>query len=189
MCPRCIPVLLPALGARRLQRDAGDPGGATPNQDALAEPAADAERSGGSAQHVELVSPRLPLVAAGAPGWEYLRETRVDLDGAGIAERVVLIADVTLLDGQPLWEDSHAWQLYVECASGERTYVFARVVQHAELRVAISEPPAGMLPRLVLWEHTPHGISVYQVEYRAGEAVLADAYRVDLSTRYRMVRP
>jgi hypothetical protein len=137
----------------------------------------------------ELISPHAVLVAAGEPGWEYVRATRVDLDGDGVEEQVVLLADVTLREGQPLWEHSHQWQLYVESVSGERTHVIAQVVHHGELKVAISEPQPGTAPVLVILAHTPHRIAVYQVEYRAGVAELVDAYEVELSTRYWMTRP
>jgi hypothetical protein len=138
---------------------------------------------------VDLISPHAGLVAAGEPGWEYVRTTRVDLDGDGVEEQVVLLADVTLRAGQPLWEHSHQWQIYVESASGERTHVFAQVVHHGELKVAISEPQSGTAPVLVILAHTPHRIVVYQVSYRAGVAELVAAYEVELSTRYFMTRP
>lgn len=121
-----------------------------------------------------LIEARVPEAAAGDSGWQYVRRAQADLSGDGRAEEVVVLADAALdLRGEPLWEDGHRWQVYVQDASGERTRVYARFLPNGALEVRLGAGVRGAPPRLVLLERTPFSLGLYELRYVApGRAVL-----------------
>ncbi len=129
-----------------------------------------------------LTDPGIPPAIAGREGWNYHQSAAADLDGDGRAERIVLTARVELYRGQPAWDDGQPWQVYVESAGGERTYVYAQRLQLGGLtmRVGLAAPP---LPAtVILLEHLPDQLSVYEISYRGpgqSSAVTRFQRRVD----------
>lgn len=116
---------------------------------------------------VNLVDPQLSRAVAGEDGWMYSQQVEADLDGDGDGERVVLTARVETMRGRPLWDDGQPWQVYVEEASGERTYLYARFVQLGAVTMRIGLPERGAGATIVLLEHLPDRLSVHEIEYRA----------------------
>ena len=114
----------------------------------------------------DLVQARVPQAAAGDSGWAYSKRASVDLDGDGKPESVVLIADVTLdKRGQPLFEDGHRWQVYVEDAQQRRTRVYARFIPNGSLTVSVAQPVGGVRPTIILLEQQPDHVGVYEFRY------------------------
>ncbi|HVK37675.1 MAG TPA: hypothetical protein VNA88_04270 [Candidatus Kapabacteria bacterium] len=107
----------------------------------------------------------LPRAVIGSPGWEYARIASGDFDGDGVAERAVLLARVTLRNGEPVWEDWNVWQVYVEESTGERTYVYSAPVQLGQLEPTVTIPDAAGRSSIVLVEHTPQSVAMYEVVY------------------------
>ena len=101
----------------------------------------------------------------GQPGWEFSRSTTLDLDADGVAERVVLIANVSLMEGRPLWEDAHVWQVYIEDRDSRRTYAYARLVPFGHIDVLVSPAEEGIAPRLLIVERMQQQLGVHQVRY------------------------
>lgn len=128
----------------------------------------------GDTTAASMVEARVPEAAAGDSGWAYVRRARADLNGDGTPEQVVVLSDVILnRRGQPLWEDGHRWQVYVESARGERTRLYARFLPHGALTVRFIEADRGAPPRLLLLERTPFTVGAYDIRYRApGEVTL-----------------
>ena len=116
----------------------------------------------------DLIQARVPEAAAGDSGWKYSRRASADLDADGKDESVVLIADVTLdKRGQPLWEDGHRWQMYVEDAKGNRTRMYARFVPNGSVTVRVASPQGGVRPTLVLLEESADHVGVYEFRYNS----------------------
>ncbi|MEO5825655.1 MAG: hypothetical protein ABIR59_07195 [Gemmatimonadales bacterium] len=115
---------------------------------------------------VVLVDSGQPPAAAGADGWNYHRTASVDLDGDGTLERVVIAARVEMVRGRPTWDDGQQWQVYVEEADSFRTLVYARRLQLGTLSLRLEAGPAGAPRRMVLMEHLPDRLAVYEVSYR-----------------------
>src|ERR1051325_5177981 len=114
----------------------------------------------------DLIQARVPEAAAGDSGWRYSRRSSVDLDGDGKDENLVLMSDVTLdKRGQPLWEDGHRWQVYVEDDKGNRTRLYARFVPNGSVTVNVASPQGGVRPTIVLLEQSPDHIGVYEFRY------------------------
>jgi hypothetical protein len=109
--------------------------------------------------------PTLPHAVIGSPGWEYVRVGSGDFDGDGTAERAVMLARVTLRNGEPLWDDWNVWQLYIEEPTGERTYVYSGPVQLGHLEPTISQANEQGRRTVVLVEHTPQSVTMYEVDY------------------------
>src|SRR5687767_15703880 len=86
-------------------------------------------------QPPNLINPAIARVVAGAPGWEFERRVLGDFDRDGAQETVVLIANVSKRNGELLWDDGQAWQLYVEEPDRTRTYVMSRIVQLGRLEL------------------------------------------------------
>jgi hypothetical protein len=109
--------------------------------------------------------PTLPRATIGTPGWEYARVGSGDFDGDGTLERAVLLARVHLRNGQPVWDDWNVWQMYVEEPTGERTYFFSSPIQLGNLEPTISEPDADGRRTVVMVEHTPQSVVMYELDY------------------------
>ena len=129
---------------------------------------------GGAPSPVETQEPAPVLVdssvgggVAGEEGWGYVQSTEVDLDGDGDAERVVLASRVELVRGRPAWDDGQPWQVYVQESSGERTELYRRFVQLGTVTMRITAPQADEAPAVVLLEHLPDRLSVYEIAYQA----------------------
>ncbi len=110
-------------------------------------------------------SGRAPAVA-GTDGWNYHRTALGDIDGDGADESVVIAARVEMVHGRPAWDDGQQWQVYVEEADSSRTVVYARRLQLGALTLRIEAGPAGAPRRMVLMEHLPDRLAVYEVAYR-----------------------
>jgi hypothetical protein len=137
---------------------------------------------------VDLVSPRLDDVAIGEPGWAHGQTATADLDGDGVPERAIIIANAEDYHGRVLWNDSQIWEVYVEEPDGTRTYVYKRLLQLGSLTARLARPEhAGPIrpgerpepPTILLLEHTPQSFSAYEVRY-AGPA---QATAVKLTSR------
>lgn len=149
--PRAAAFLLASLAACAEPRD--------PSNDATEEPPP------APAAATSLVDTALSPSVGGEDGWSYWRTAVADLDGDGRAERVVITARVENYRGRPLWDDGQPWQVYVEDAEGARTYVYARFVQLGTVTLRLGAPDAEGRSSVVLVEHLPDRIGVYEVAY------------------------
>ena len=114
-----------------------------------------------------MLDARVPTAKAGDPGWMYAQRVTADFDGDGQDETAVLISDVTLDNGgSPLWEDGHRWQLYVEESDGKVTRLYARFVPRGKVTADVGVPSAGKELYIVVVEHSPERMGVYEYEYR-----------------------
>src|SRR5690606_19634901 len=94
---------------------------------------------------------------------------RVDLDGDGREEQIVVLAAVELVrDGGEFpgiddfaWDDGQPWQVYVEEPGGQRTYLFSQFVQLGTVE-ALVDPDAA---RIWIVVQTGAGLDVYEVIY------------------------
>jgi hypothetical protein len=121
---------------------------------------------------VDLLEPRVPPAVAGDTPWEYAQRSKADFDGDGQHETAVLIADA-LVDkrGIPMWDHGHRWQVYIEEADSTRTYVYARFLPSGKLEADVAVPGKEKVPTIVLREHTPYTIGVYEVRYLGPQRV------------------
>ena len=114
-----------------------------------------------------MLDARVPAAKAGDPGWTYAQRVSADFDGDGEDETAVLISDVTLDNGgAPLWEDGHRWQLYVEESDGKITRLYARFIPRGRVTADVGIPSAGKELYIVVVEHSPDRMGVYEYEYR-----------------------
>lgn len=114
-----------------------------------------------------MLDARVPAAKAGDPGWTYAQRVSADFDGDGEDETAVLISDVTLDNGgAPLWEDGHRWQLYVEESDGKITRLYAKFIPRGRVTADVGIPSAGKELYLVVVEHSPDRMGVYEYEYR-----------------------
>lgn len=120
---------------------------------------------------------------AGEDGWNYRQGAVADLDGDGASERVVLTARVELVRGRPAWDDGQPWQVYIESADGRRSYVYAQRLQLGTLSMRVSLGEADRPATVVLVEHLPDRLSLYEVSYAGPD-------RVSVAMRFqRMLDP
>lgn len=114
-----------------------------------------------------MLDARVPAARAGDPGWMYAQRVSADFDGDDENETAVLISDVSLdSGGAPLWEDGHRWQLYVEEPDGKVTRLYAKFVPRGRVTADVGLPPAGKELYIVVVEHSPDRMGVYEYEYR-----------------------
>ena len=114
---------------------------------------------------LDLVDPAYPQPLPG----DYRRTARVDLDGDGREEQIVVLAAVELVrDGGEFpgiddfaWDDGQPWQVYVEEPGGQRTYLFSQFVQLGTVE-ALVDPDAA---RIWIVVQTGAGLDVYEVIY------------------------
>lgn len=134
-----------------------------------------------------LIDTKIPAAVAGDTGWRYVQRAKVDLDDDGAPEMVVVLSDVTIGDsGEPLWEDGHRWQVYVENSAGERTRVYSRFLPNGALNVRFTEAGPGAPSRMLLLERMPFALDVYDVRYAgAGRLVLHERMERRLSMDHR----
>jgi hypothetical protein len=113
----------------------------------------------------ELIDSTIAPAVAGERMWEYYMSTDKDLTGDGEPERVVITARVEVLDRRPVWDDGQPWQVYVEAADGSRTYLYAQRLQLGTLTMRVTLSPEGGRPTLVLIEHLPDRLRVFEAAY------------------------
>ena len=131
-----------------------------------------------------LVDSTIPHAVAGADGWMYSQSFEADLDGDGQTERVVLTARAEVMRGRPLWDDGQPWQAYVEEADGTRTYLYSRFVQLGSVTMRLGVPEGERGPSVVLLEHLPDRMALYEAEYRgAGDASVVARFERSLDPR------
>jgi hypothetical protein len=127
----------------------------------------------------DLIDPDIPAAIAGQDGWNYHRSASADFDGDGATERAVLTARVEMYRGRPAWDDGQPWQVYVEAAGGgARTYLYAQRLQLGTLTMRITAGADGRPPTIVLLEHLPHRLSVYEAAYAGPDSA-------DVVTRFQ----
>jgi hypothetical protein len=132
---------------------------------------ADADRDAVTVSMDSLIEERVPAAAAGDQGWAYAERGSADLDADGTSESIVLICDVTLDGrGQPLWEDGHRWQVYVEETGGQRTRLYGRFVPNGTVSAQVTDGAAGTAT-LTIVERTPGKLAVYEVAYRGPQQI------------------
>lgn len=104
--------------------------------------------------------------AAEVAEWEYQRRSRADLDGDGMAEAVVIAADVLLsASGVPLWEDGHRWAVYVQSSEGASTLLYAAFVPNGFAEASILVADSRGRRHVLVQERTPQQIRALEVEY------------------------
>lgn len=123
-----------------------------------------------SAAPASPIDPSQPPAIAGQGGYNYKQVATADFDADGIAEQAFLIANAEVVDGKPLWDDGHSWQLYIEEPTGERTYLFARFVQLGRVDVKLGELVSGEKPHILVLEQWPMHFNVYDIVYREPQA-------------------
>lgn len=157
---------------------------------AAATPAASAASAAAAATGPNLVDPSIAPAVAGTNGWNWQHSAQADLDGDGQAERVVLTARVEMRRGRPAWDDGQPWQVYVEAPGGRRTYVYAQRLQLGTLAMRVSRAEAGQPATIVLMEHLPDRLGVYEATYQGpGRASVATRYRKDVDPRGELASP
>lgn len=131
----------------------------------------------GADRRQPLVDPAQAPAVAGADGWMYHRTAETDLDGDGQSERIVVMARAEVRDGRPLWDDGQPWQVYVEEPDGERTHVYARFVQLGAVTMRLGLAEDGRSASIVVLEHVPHRMAMYELEYRGpGQVEIVHRY-------------
>jgi hypothetical protein len=114
-----------------------------------------------------MLDARVSTAKAGDAGWMYAQRVVADFDGDDKDETAVLMSDVTLdARGAPLWEDGHRWQVYVEESDGTITRLYARFVPRGKVTADVGIPSAGKELYIVVVEHSPERMGVYEFEYR-----------------------
>jgi hypothetical protein len=139
---------------------------------------------------VQLVDTSLAPAVAGEDGWMYQQNADADLDDDGQLERVVLTARVEMLRGRPAWDDGQPWQVYVEEADETRTYLFARFVQLGTITMRVALPEGDTGATVILLEHLPDQLSLYEVEYHGpGSATAIPRFQRMLDPRGEIAGP
>ncbi len=139
---------------------------------------------------IELVDPAIPLAVAGEEGWGYRLAADADLNGDGVAERVILTARVELIRGRPAWDDGQPWQVYIEDAAGRRTQVYAQRLQLGTLTMRVTRAEAGEPATVVLLEHLPDQLSLYEISYAGPDAATASVrFQRGLDPRGELASP
>ena len=161
----------------------GEPA-ARPDTIKSAEPAPELRRA------TNLIDSAYLSAAGDSVGWNYRQTATVDLNGDGSPERVVLTAQVEMMRGRPLWDDGQPWQLYVQAPDGRRTHMFSRYVQLGTLSLRLTQPDSGQSPRIVLLEHLPDRLAIYEGEYKGpGQLTVSTAYERSVDPRGELASP
>jgi hypothetical protein len=134
-------------------------------------------------------SAQTPAVA-GREGWNYQQAAVADLDADGIDERVVLTARVELVRGRPAWDDGQQWQVYIEEPDGTRTHIYAQFVQLGTVTLRVGADSTGAPASVILVEHLPDRLGVYEVTYTApGRTTTRAAFERRLDPRGDQASP
>jgi hypothetical protein len=115
-----------------------------------------------SGRALNLVDPAYPAGLADE-GLQYRQSVEADLDGDGAKETVWIIARGTWNGRSFDFEDGQPWQVYVEEASGKRTYLYSRWVQNGTLVVGVSIEHGQ--PSVIILEDQGFSFSLYRVHY------------------------
>lgn len=138
----------------------------------------------------DLIDPNIPPGVAGRDGWNFHRDAEADLNGDGRAERIVLAARVEWYRGRPAWDDGHPWQVYVETANGQRTYLYSRRLQLGTLTMRISHSEPGEPASIILIEHLPDRLSLYEAYYeQPGQVSTITRFKRRLDPRGDLASP
>jgi hypothetical protein len=150
-----------------------------------------ADRPGSPVEAASLVDPTVPRAAEEPAAWGYRQAASADLNGDGNLETVVLVARVeTIGPGRVAWDDGQPWQLYVEDADGNLTIVFSRYVQLGTLAMRVTLPETLGRPAIVLLEHMPDGMTLYEIDYLGPGAVeIRRLYQRALDPRGEIAAP
>ncbi len=124
-----------------------------------------------AAQPIVLIDSSISPAVAGQDGWNYQLSSQADLNGDGQPERVVLTARVEVIRGRPAWDDGQPWQVYIEEPGGHRTYVYAQRLQLGSLTMRVGRSDAGEPATVVLLEHLPDRLGVYEAAYRGPDSL------------------
>jgi hypothetical protein len=139
---------------------------------------------------IQLVDSAIPPAIAGEAGWNYRQAAEADLTGDGQPERVVLTARVELYRGRPAWDDGQPWQVYIEAADSTRTYVYAQRLQLGTLMMRVGRSEPGQPATVVLLEHLPDRLSLYEVAYRpSGRVSVALRFQREVDPRGETASP
>jgi hypothetical protein len=114
----------------------------------------------------ELLDPAFPPALPGEDGWDFVRSVEADLNGDGRASQLLLMARAELVRGRPAWDDGQPWQVQVVEADGPRTLLYSRRLQIGTLTVRLVHAEAGSAAAILLLEHTPDSLALYEVFYR-----------------------
>lgn len=137
-----------------------------------------------------LIDAAIAPAVAGEQGWNFQRSAEVDLTGDGLPERVVLTARVELYRGRPAWDDGQPWQVYVEAPDGTRTYLYAQRLQLGALTMRVGLDESGEPAGIVLLEHLPDRLSLYEMRYRGpGDAAVTVPFQRTLDPRGELASP
>lgn len=68
-------------------------------------------------------------------------------------------------------EDGQPWQVYVETETGERTYLYAQRLQIGTLTLRLSHGSEGQGSTVLLLEHLPDQLTVYEASYAGPQDV------------------
>lgn len=142
----------------------------TPASPPFSDTAASREPHDNTVPAAELRDTTIALTEAGTNGWNYQQRADADLDGDGRSERVVMTAQVEVYRGLPAWDDGQAWQVYVEKGDSVRTQVYAKRLQLGTLAMRVTRPDSGTAATIVLIEHLPDRLSVYEVAMDSASA-------------------
>jgi hypothetical protein len=97
-----------------------------------------------------LVYPGQAVAVDSSSHWQYRKYSFYDLDGDGIQEKIVILANVELSsNGEPAWDDGQRWEVRIEEPAGTKTRVFAQYVQFGEVQGYITNQD-GQLALLLL---------------------------------------
>lgn len=121
--------------------------------------------AGRKAPGPSLIDTTISTAAVGEGGWNYYRSSEADLNGDGNEEKIVLAAQVEIARGRPAWSDGHNWQVYVQSPAGERTLIYAQRLQLGTVTLRLTEQRSTA--DILLIEHLPDHLAVYQVRYIA----------------------
>jgi hypothetical protein len=143
-----------------------------------------------TAAAARLIDSAIAPAVAGVDGWNYALEAEADLTGDGQPERVVLTARVELYRGRPAWDDGQPWQVYVEEPDGARTYLYAQRLQLGTLTMRLSRADSGVAATIILLEHLPDRLSVYEARYSSpGEATVVSRFQREVDPRGQLAAP
>jgi len=120
---------------------------------------------------IVLLDSSVSPAVAGQDGWNYQLSSQADLNGDGQPERVVLTARVEMIRGRPAWDDGQPWQVYIEAPDRRRTYVYAQRLQLGSLTMRVGRSDAGQPATVVLLEHLPDRLGLYEAAYMGPDSV------------------
>ena len=102
--------------------------------------------------------------------WKHSRAVEADLDGDGVRERVVVVADVEVDARQrPLWEDGHRWAVYV-ARGATATLLYGAFVPNGHVEAAIGIQESDGKRPVIVMERTPQQLRVATIRYDRGKA-------------------